>query len=216
MAARHPDEPTLLAYVEGELTAVERGALAAHVAACPECSEQVRLLEAGRAALVAAPLLELPEERRRALLRRLPDRPQRFGFLEPFRHGLMRGVPALAALLLVAVFVAFATQLGGGGDDDSREGAGGGGEAAATAPAQTEGAQAGTEEGAAQDSARPLAGLRVVRRVAGPPREVAQLLRQSGHPAVVRKGAVVAEGRPGEIRAALEGLPRGPVRVYVR
>jgi hypothetical protein len=213
MAAQHPDELTLLAYVEGDLTAVERGTLAAHVAACPACTEQVRLLEVGREALAAAPHLELPEERRRALLRRLPEHPQRFGFLEPFRHGLTRAAPALAALLLVAVFVAFATQLGDGGDDDAgSRGAAGGGEAAQTAPAQAEGA----EEGEAQDSARTLAGLRLVRRVAGPPREVVELLRESGHPAVLREGSVVADGRPREVRAVLEGRPRGPVAVYVR
>jgi hypothetical protein len=213
MAAKHPGEPTLLAYVEGDLTAVERGALAAHLAACPECTEQVRLLEAGRDALAAAPHLELAEERRRAILRRLPERPQRLGFLEPFRHGLMRGAPALAALLLVAVFIAFATQLGGGGDDEEGEGAGGG-EAAQTAPAQPEAAGEG-EEPALEDSSRTLAGARLVRRVAGPPREVVELLRRNGFTAVLLEGSVVAEGRRGEIRAVLEGRPRGPVRVYV-
>jgi anti-sigma factor RsiW len=215
MAAQHPDELTLLAYVDGDLTAVERGRLAAHVAECPACTEQVRLLEAGREALAAAPHLELPEERRRALFRRLPDRPQRFGFLEPFRHGLTRAAPALAALLLVAVFVAFATQLGGGGDDESGDAAGGG-EAAQTGPATPEAAGEGEGEGQAlEDTSRTLSGERLVRRVAGPPREVVELLRQNGHPAAVQDGAVVAEGRRGEIRAVLGGRPRGPVRVYV-
>jgi anti-sigma factor RsiW len=217
MAAQHPDELTLLAYVEGDLTAVERGTLAAHVAACPACTEQVRLLEVGREALAAAPHLELPEERRRALLRRLPEHPQRFGFLEPFRHGLTRAAPALAALLLVAVFVAFATQLGDGGDDDAgSRGAAGGGEAAQTAPAQAEGAEEGEEPVFEDEDSRTLAHGRLVRRVVGPPREVVELLRQSGYPAVVQDGAVVAEGRPGELRAVLEGRPRGPVAVYVR
>jgi Putative zinc-finger len=212
MAAQHPDELTLLAYVEGDLTAVERGKLAAHVAACSECTEQVRLLEAGREALAAAPHLELPEERRRALFRDLPDRPERFGFLEPFRHGLLRAAPAFAALLLVAVFVAVATQLGdgGGGGDEASEGAGGG-ELAQTAPTAP-----GTTEGALEESSRTLAGGRLLRSVAGPPGEVLELLRRNGFPAVLRDGSVVAEGRPGEIRAVLQGRPRGPVAVYVR
>ena len=70
----------------------------------------VRRLESGRDALRAAPLLELPEAARRELLRELPERRERFDFLAPFRHGLARAAPALAALVLIAGVVALATR----------------------------------------------------------------------------------------------------------
>jgi hypothetical protein len=220
MAAQHPDELTLLAYVEEELTAVERGTLAAHVAACAECAERVRLLEAGRQALRAAPLLELPEARRHAILRRLPERRDWRSFLEPFTVGLRRAVPALAVLVLVAGIVAFATQVDVGGDDEeaeqpaqvAEEGAEGGGEAES---AQTDAAR---EQEAAGDEEAPLfEGATLARRVQGPPGEVAGLFRRIGYPAEVRDGAVlVTADTVEEIRVLLEPRADGPVAVYVR
>jgi Putative zinc-finger len=208
MAGEHPDELTLLAYVESELPATERGALAAHVAACPACAQSVRLLESGRDALRDAPLLELPEPTRRELLSSLPERRERFDFLAPFRHGLGRAVPALAALVLVAGVVALATQVGGGGDNEGaaveaarEEQSAGGGEGAEPAPGL-----------AAPQDARE----EPVRRVRGPAAEVAERLRLAGVRAVVRDGSVVARGDPAEVRALLQERPRGRVAVYAR
>ncbi len=221
MAAHHPDDLTLLAYVEEELTAVERGSLAAHVAACVDCAERVRLLETGRQALRAAPPLELSEARRQALLRRLPERRDWRSFLEPFSVGLRRAVPALVGLLLVAGVVALATQVELGGDDDeagqpaqvAEEEAGGGGEA--------EGAQtdATRQQEATGDDDLPqhFLGGTLVRQVQGPPRAVARLLRQIGYPAQVQEGAVVVSADTiEEIRVLLEPRADGPVPVYVR
>jgi anti-sigma factor RsiW len=222
MATHHPDDLTLLAYAEEELTAVERGTLAAHVAACAECADRVRLLETGRDALRAAPLLELPEARRQALLHRLPERRDWLSFLEPFRVGLRRAVPALAALVLVAGIVALATQVDLGGDDQepggeaaqvAEEEAGGGGEA--------EGAQtdATRQQEAAGDADLPqqFLGGTLVRQVQGPPRAVARLLRQIGYPAQVQEGAVVVSADTvEEITVLLEPRADGPVPVYVR
>lgn len=210
MGAEHPDELTLLAYVEDELIPTERGALAAHVATCPECGEHVRLLEAGRDALRDAPLLELPEERRRALLRDLPERREWSAFLKPLRSGLWKAAPALAALLLVGAFAAFATQLGGGGDDESGEGAGGGmvvqQEEAATERA-VEGGDAAEAVGAPGTLAR---------RVRGPRRQVLRELRRIGYRAVLREGAVVVTADTvEEIGVLLADRPPGAVPVTV-
>jgi hypothetical protein len=211
MAGQHPNDLTLLAYVERELGAAERGTLAAHIAACPACAETVRRLQTARETLRAAPLLELPEARRRALYRRLPERKERFGFLEPFRHGLGRAVPALAALVLIAGIIALATQAGGGDDEEGGGDAAleaGGGEAEQEAD---EGAETAPELLAPQDAREDL-----VRRVRGPAAEVAERLRFAGVRAVVRDGSVVARGDPAEVRALLKERPRGRVAVYAR
>ena len=220
MAAHHPDDLTLLSYVEEELTAVERGTLAAHVAACADCADRVRLLEAGRQALRAAPPLELPEARRQVLLRRLPERRDWRSFLEPFSVGLRRAVPALVGLLLVAGVVALATQVELGGDDD---------EAGQPAQVAQEEAGGGEAEGAQTDATRQqeatsgadlpqqFLGGTLVRQVQGPPRAVARLLRQIGYPAQVQEGAVVVSADTiEEIRVLLEPRADGPVPVYVR
>jgi hypothetical protein len=212
MAGEHPDELTLLAYVENELPATERGALAAHVAACPACAQSVRLLESGRDALRAAPLLELPEATRREVLRGLPERRERFDFLAPFRHGLGRAAPALVALVLVAGVVALATQVDRGGDDDES------GDAALEAG----GGQTAEEEGAEGGETAPSllapqdARETLVRRVRGPAGEVAERLRFAGFRAVVRDGSVVAQGDPVELRSLLKERARGRVAVYAR
>jgi hypothetical protein len=211
MAGEHPDELTLLAYVEGELRATERGTLAAHVAACPACADSVHRLQTAREALRAARLLELPEARRSELVQSLPERKERFGFLEPFRHGLGRAAPALAALVLIAGIVALATQAGRGDGDGEGEAPAleaGGGEAEEEA---TEGAETAPGLVSPDDAARTL-----VQRVRGPAAEVAELLRLAGLRAVVRDGSVVVTGDPAEVRTLLEGRPRGRVRVLAR
>lgn len=220
MAGGHPDDLTLLAYVEGELPASARGALAAHVAGCPTCAGTVHLLETSREALRSAPLLELPEARRREVLDRLPERRERLGFLEPFRHGLMRAVPALVALLLIGGIVALATQGRGGGDQEAGGDAAleaGGGETAEEAAPTEAAPNKGGGEGQTATDARMLKALGPpVARVQGPPRAVARRLREAGFQAVVRAGAVVVTGQAAAVRSALESRPRGGVEVYVR
>src|SRR5215218_226978 len=111
MAGTHPDEHALLDYVDGE----RDPAVAEHVESCPPCVEHVRLLEAGRDALRSAPLLELGEERRKAMVAALPERRDLW---RPLRGRLGSAAAAAAALVLVAGIVALATLAGGGGRSD--------------------------------------------------------------------------------------------------
>lgn len=226
MAERHADELTLLAYVDGELTRGDRGALEQHLHSCSACADEARRLEAGRDALRAAPLLELPEERRRTILASLPAREERRGFFAPLRR-LGPALPAAAALVLVAALVALATQLPrGGGDGDM--GAAAEGQVQEDAAQEGAGDEGAAEEGAAEPEgdtrtaapssgqAKALAGADFVARVQGPAVEVVRLLRRSGHTAFVRDGSVLAVGDPDEIRTALASRRTGGVAVYAR
>ncbi|MGH2450814.1 MAG: hypothetical protein ACRDGE_06025, partial [Candidatus Limnocylindria bacterium] len=166
------------------------------------------------------PLLELSEERRRAIVASLPERKERFGFFAPLRR-LGPALPAAAALLFVAAFVALATQLPGGGDDDAGEAGMAMEEAAEEDRATEESAEepAGgerTSEAFGEDEAEALASGELVARVEGPAGEVVLLLRRSGHVAFVRDGSVVVVGDAREIRAELVDRPSGPVRVFAR
>jgi hypothetical protein len=219
MAESHADEITLLAYVDGELRDDERQAVEGHLETCPTCAEEARRLEAARDALRASPLLELSEERRHAIVGFLPARKEAWSFFAPLRR-LGPALPAAAALLMVAAFVALATQLPGGGDDES------GGEAAmATEEAAEDRAGGGETTGAPEaeeddgerlEGAEALKSAEPVARVAGPAGEVVRLLRENGHPAFVRDGSVVAIGDEHEIRTELARRARGPVRVFAR
>jgi hypothetical protein len=215
MAESHADEVTLLAYVDGELRDDERQAVERHLETCPMCAVEARRLESGREALRGSPLLELSEERRRAIVASLPARKEARSLFAPLRR-LGPALPAAAVLLLVAAFVALATQLPGGGDDESAGEAGmaveeaaedrtGGGESAA-------GPEAEGDEGEAQA----LASGDPVARVEGPPGEVVRLLRGNGHVAFVRDGSVVVIGDEREVRNELADRPRGTVRVFAR
>jgi hypothetical protein len=199
MAEKHPDELELLSYVEEELSVVD------HLVACRACAESVRRLEAGRDALRASPLLELPEERRREALAGLPERRDPWRPFRPVRRAILVAVPVAAAAAFVGVFVFAAVQLGGGGEDDSD-----GGEAAQVAE------DAGGAAEGADTSLQPLQerGAPVV-SVAGPPAEVVRVLRREGISAEVVEGAVVADARAGEVDAALDERAAGPVDVYV-
>jgi hypothetical protein len=220
MAERHADELSLLAYVDGDLAGTERDALEEHLQGCSTCAAEARRLGVGRDALRAAPLLELSEERRRTMQASLSARKQRSAFLAPLRR-LGPALPAAAALLLVATFVALATQLPRGGDGDM------GGDAAQGVAEEESAGGGATEEDAgdagggttpnepAYESPRALANAELVARVEGPAGEVVRLLRRSGHPAFVRDGSVLVVGEGREIRAELASRPRGPVQVYV-
>jgi Putative zinc-finger len=212
MTEKHPDQLELLSYVEDELDPGPRQELAGHLAACSSCAEQVRRLEAGRDALVASPLLDLPEGRREEILASLPERPDRWRLFRPVKQALLVAAPVAGAAALIAVFVLAGTQLGGGGDDDS-----GGGEAAQVGA--DEGGQT-TEQGPEAESAPlrdELAGATLVRSAQGPPAAIVRVLEREGIPAEVdSEGRVIAEARAGEVTAALVGRPPGDVPVYVR
>ncbi len=210
MAEKHPNELELLSFVEEELSADERQEVAEHLVACRSCSQHVRRLEAGRGALRASPLLELPEERRREILAALPERREPRRSFRPLKRALVIAAPVAAAAALVGVFVLGGTQLGGGGDADeaAREGA------ATAAEMQAEAEDSGGVEEAAPEAAH--AG-ELVRSVEGPAAEVVNLLRREGIPAVVDPGgSVTAQGALADVRAALLGRPAGDVAVYVR
>jgi hypothetical protein len=212
MTEKHPDQLELLSYVEDELDTGPRQELAGHLAACPSCAEQVRRLEAGRDALVASPLLDLPEGRREEILASLPERPDRWRLFRPVKRALIVAAPVAGAAALIGVFVLAGTQLGGGGDDDS-----GGGDAAQVGAG--EGGQT-TEQGPEAESVPlrdELAGATLVRSAQGPPAEIVRVLERGGIPAEVdSEGRVIAEARAGEVAAALAGRPPGDVPVYVR
>jgi hypothetical protein len=210
MAEKHPDELELLSYVEEELPADARRDVVEHLVACRACAESVRRLEAGRYALRASPLLELPEERRREVLTGLPERRDPWRPFRPVRRAILVAAPVAAAAAFVGVFVFAAVQAGGdGGDADSAgeaaqvQDAGGGAEAERAQGADT-GVQTLTQQG------------ELVRSVAGPPAEVVRILRREGISTEVVEGAVVADARAGEVDAALGGRAPGPVEVYVR
>jgi hypothetical protein len=209
MAGTHPDEHALLAHAEGE----GDDAVAGHVRTCPACAEQVRLLQAGRDALRSAPLLELGEERRKELIAALPERRERRA---PFFRRLQPAAAAAAALVLVAGIVALATLAGGDGGDggDGREEGGGAAPALESDRAAGGGEAATTTEKTSTPLQSTLGGP--VRRVEGSVEDVIRLLQSQGIPAVQRNGSVLATGERDDVRAALAGLQRGPVAVYVR
>jgi hypothetical protein len=219
MAEKHPDEIALLSYVEDELAADHRQEVVEHLVSCPSCSQHVRRLEAGRDALRAAPLLELPEERRRELLSGLPERPDRWRLFRPVRRALVVAAPVAGAAVLVGVFVLAGTQLRGGGGDDDSEGAGAGGEAAETMTDSQRANEAAPEESSADADQRTSLLFKdavLVRRVQGPPAEILDLLGHEGITAEIVEGAVIARAARADVRAALAERPAGGVDVYVR
>lgn len=183
MAERHPDELDLLDLVEGELPRVAEESIAAHVRDCPECSETVRRLRAGRVALHASGVLQLSERARDGIAAAVDREPRlrahRFRYWEPRRLGVVLGM----TLVLVASVVAVAQwggDLGGGdeaGGDAVSESAGGG--------AERDDALEGGGEGLVPESAIEAA------QVAGPAREVAADLRAEGFDARVDDAEVV-------------------------
>jgi len=188
MSENHPGELELLAYAEGELDPGD--ATAAHVAGCAECAERVRLLEHARTALRAAPLLELPAERRERLLGSLPEQERR-------ARVPLRALAAVAALVVIAAALALAFHGHGGGGPASGSSSGGSGAASS----------AGGEKAAAPTDL-----------TAGPtPGSVAQALRSRGFDARAHDGRVVVQGAHRDaVRKALTALSPGSVPVVVK
>lgn len=208
MAEKHPDELELLSFVEEELEGDARQGVAEHLVACRSCTDQVKRLEMGREALRDAPMLELSADRRQDLLAALPDRPDPWRLFRPAKRALLVAAPVAAAAAFVGVFVLAGTQLRSGGDDDADVDA-----AAEATMDQAERAEGGDE---AATEASPALTLTLVRRVEGPPAAVVRVLGSEGISARVEpSGAVVAEGRAGDVRAALAARRGGDVPVYV-
>lgn len=57
----HPSE-LISAYLDGELTVVERGELANHISRCGRCAAELQDLQRVRAAVRALPVLEMPAD----------------------------------------------------------------------------------------------------------------------------------------------------------
>jgi anti-sigma factor RsiW len=210
MAEQHPSEVTLLSYVEDDLTPDTRQDVAEHLVACRECAGHVRRLEAGRAALRSAPPLELSDASRARIMAELPDRHPRRTLSDYVRRGFLIAAPVAVAAALAAVVFTTDPQFGGGDDDESA------GEAAADTGAAEAGGQE-MEQSTGADATAPLSAGTLVRNVAGPATAVVNALAAEGIEAEVdENGAVVAQGTPAEVRAALEGRPSGIVSVYVR
>lgn len=216
-ADTHPHEIELFELVEGDLDDERRCEVAAHVAACASCADQIRLLEAGRDALREAPLLYPPERKREAFFERLPRQLERRGPAFSPKQLLAVLVPVAAIAAVVAV-VTSSDGTGGAGMNErsaapaetasalhaqEKSGAGSGGEAAPSADAQ---------------ASAPEAAGAPVRQVAGPAEQVASLLREKGFDAHVVAGDVEVRGgaSPSAVERALEDLRSGSVRVFVR
>ncbi len=210
MAEKHPDELELLSFVEEELDDGARREVAEHLVACRTCAGQIRRLETARDALRAAPLLELPEQRRAEIMAGLPERRDPWRRFRPAKRVLVIAVPVAAAAALAGVFVLAGTPLGGSGDSDESA-AGGGRDAAATmmeqAPESTR-----SEAVPELDKAATL-----VRSAQGPAAEIVRMLESKGIRARAESShSVLAEAPAGKVRAALTARPDGDVAVYIQ
>jgi anti-sigma factor RsiW len=199
VAETHPHDIELFEYVEDELPPARRDEIAAHLATCGVCAEQVVQAVAGREALRETTLLELPEGRREEILRNLPT-PERYprerrGF---FSKQLLAGI---AALLLVAALAAVLVKTGG--NSESSAGGTGGGAAEATA----------TSGGGGKAEDAHAAGL----FAGGSPEDVADDLKRKGFDASVRQDRVVVHGATkAQVREALADRGPGDVKVVVK
>ena len=131
VAETHPHDIELFEYAEDELRDTRREEIAAHLATCSVCAEQVRQAAAGREALRETTLLELPEGRREEILRNLPELERSAGKRRRFfSKQLLAGI---AALLVVAALTAVLVKTGGNsGMESSAGGSAGAAEATAT------------------------------------------------------------------------------------
>ena len=199
MAETHPHDIELFEYVEDELPQARRDEIAAHLATCGLCAEQVRQAAAGREALRETTLLELPEGRREEILRNLPQPERSPGEGRGFFSKQL--LAAIAALLVVAALAAVLVKTGGNSSMESSAGGTGGGAAEATA----------TSGGGVEDA-------RTAELFAsGPAEDVADDLQRKGFKATVQKDRVVVHGATkAQVREALADRGLGDVEVVVK
>ena len=199
VAETHPHDIELFEYVEDELPQARRDEIAAHLATCGVCAEQIQRAVAGREALRETTLLELPEGRREEILRNLPEPypRERRGF---FSKQLLAGI---AALLLVAALAAVLVKTGGNSGLESSAGGTAGGAAEATA----------TSGGGGKAEDAQAAGL----FAGGSPQQVAEDLQRKGFKASVQQDHVVVHGATkAQVREALADRGPGDVEVVVK
>ena len=198
VAEMHPHDIELFEYVEDELPQARREEIAAHLATCGVCAAQVELAATGREALRGTELLELPEDRREAILRNLPapERVPREG--RAFSPKLvLAGLTAL--LLLAAVIGVLVNSRGGAGMESSA-----GGTAAEDATAASAGGMESVQAKSSLFSS-------------GPADEVAEELQQKGFKASLQKDRVVVRGATeAQVREALADRGPGDVEVVVK
>jgi anti-sigma factor RsiW len=198
VAEMHPHDIELFEYVEDELPQARREEIAAHLATCGVCAAQVELAAAGREALRGTELLELPEDRREAILRNLPAPERVVGEGRAFSPKLV--LAGLTALLLLAAVIGVLVNSNPNSGDESSAGA------AAEAAGQTSG-------GGKTDSSQVRASLFAI----GPAAAVADDLRKKGFKASLQKDRVVVRGATEEqVREALADRGPGDVEVVVK
>jgi anti-sigma factor RsiW len=196
----HPHDIELFEYVEDELPEERRSEIAAHLATCDVCAEQVELAASGKVALRGAGALELPDRRREEILKNLPTQER--------APDEQRAFSFKAAFVMVMVFIAIAAVIGvvvnsnGGGGLESSAG----GTAAEDATA-TAGAGGGAESAQAKSSLFS----------SGPAAEVAEELQRKGFNASVQNDRVVVRGATKQqVREALADRGVGNVEVVVK
>ena len=236
----HPEDLELFEYVEGELRESRRADVELHIEQCSRCAEEVHALEAGKAALRTAPMLELPARRTGLILGDLPrqddDGRARVPFFTPKRLIAVL-TPVAAVLVVVTVLV----NTDGGGDiGDSAapapaeaapaeptapaepaapESAAIGGDAASEDELRSEATQAAPAEAAeapAEGLVEEAAAEAAVALIAGPPATAARFLQDAGFDAKVIDGAVEVTGATSSaVLRALEEYPTGTVPVVI-
>jgi anti-sigma factor RsiW len=205
MDGAHPNELDLLAYVEEDLPDPRKAAVAEHLAVCQTCADSVRQLETARQALRSAPLLEMPAGSRAAVLAGLPARAPKRRLR--WRPALVAPALAAAALLAVVTGVVLSVDWSGREAQEAAKPA-----APATVMEEAAGEDAAGAPGAMEE--RTLSSA--LRRVEGPPSEVALFLRRQGFEArVVGSTVRVRNADPEAVMRALADRPDGPVRIEV-
>jgi anti-sigma factor RsiW len=203
VAETHPHDIELFEYVENELPPARRDEIAAHLATCTVCAEQVELAALGRESLRGTALLELPDQRREEILRNLPRQERAPGEQRTFSPKLV--FAGLVALLLVAAVIGVIVNSNGGGGMESSAGG--------TAAEDATAAGGGEAGGSQVQSPQAKAGLFST----GPAEEVAEELRRKGFKASVQQDRVVVRGATKQqVREALADRAPGDVEVVVK
>ena len=196
VAGTHPHDSELFEYVEEELPQARREEIAAHLATCSACGEQVELATMGRQSLRRAGLLELPERRHDEILKTLPAQSHSPRERRAFSPKLV--LAGLIGLLAVAAVIgALVNSNAGSGNESSAGGA--------LAGETSGGGTAEALTGQADLSAR------------GSAADVAKDLRERGFRAIVQKDRVVVHGATKQqVREALADRGPGDVEVVVK